>query len=167
MPKAKRSRAKTATKKRLRIRRRKPRRVVSVRTSNKVMRGRASKEKRYGPRKDLSGSIQSYVEALPEPTREIAEELVALVRKTVPDATSELKWGMPVFSHYGMFCYLRAQSKLVRFGFYDYADAMRDPNRRLEGAGKGKHVKVKTPKDIDRDLFAGWIRTAAKLNAAD
>jgi hypothetical protein len=127
---------------------------------------RTAKPRVAAPRKDLGAKIDGYLAKLKGPVHGIAEALVALVQGAVPQATAELKWGMPVFSHRGLLCYVRAQAGYVRFGFYDHARAMEDPGGRLEGGGNGKHVKIAALQEVDRDRFASWLRTAARLNAS-
>jgi hypothetical protein len=123
-------------------------------------------EKLHAKRRDLGQKIGGYVAKLKGPVRETVTALVALVEGAVPEARAEIKWGMPVFSHHGLLCYLRAQAGYVRFGFYDHAKAMDDPGGRLEGGGNGRHVKIATVGEIDHPRFASWVRAAARLNSA-
>lgn len=118
-------------------------------------------------RTDLGTPVDAYLSDVKGPMREVCDALVAAVKEAVPDATGELKWGMPVYSHHGMLCYFRAYAHYVRFGFYDHADGLDDPGARLEGTGKGRNVKLYALADLDRPRLVSWIREVAARNAAE
>jgi len=118
----------------------------------------------YGTRADKGAPIETYVARLSGDQRAIADQLVSIIANALPGATSELKWGMPVWSVGGqMLAYFRAQKHDVRFGLaYVTGLALPDPEGRLEGTGSdGKHVKLTSPAQIDPARFAEWLKTAA------
>jgi len=122
-------------------------------------------KKDYGTRADKGGAIDPYLAKLKGPVREIANALVALVEKNVKGASAEIKWGMPVFSHHGLLCYLRAYPKYVRFGFYQ-SEGLDDPKGLLSGSGQGGHLRLESAAQIDAKQIATWLRAAAAHNAA-
>lgn len=120
----------------------------------------ANRKSTWGRRTDLGTPVDGYLSALSGPVREICDTLVAVVREAVPDAAGEIKWGMPVFSHHGLLCYIRARPGYVRFGFYDHTEGLDDPEHQLEG----KNVKYRSVEEIDRERLVAWIRVVAEAN---
>jgi hypothetical protein len=60
----------------------------------------------------------------------------------------------------------KAASKHLTFGFWRGA-SIDDPSGRLETSGQVMaHVKLRTPEDVDRELFASWLRQARDLTVA-
>jgi len=118
------------------------------------------------PRRSKSASsVEEMLSALDANQRAIVEALRALVKKTDPQATEALKWGMPVFEDNGMLCYIAPMSNTVNFGFYQDASEFDDPNGLLEGTGKKmRHVKLRSAGDIQKALFTKWLRRAVELN---
>ena len=120
--------------------------------------------KKYGKRSDLGGSIDGYLARLDDQPRAICDALVRLIKAAAPVATSELTWGLPVFSINGaMVCYFRVQKAYIRFGLAPGA-ALDDPDRVLYGSGDGKHMKLTSTKDIDPKRMTGWVKAVASLN---
>lgn len=110
--------------------------------------------------------IQAYLDALDDSQREIVLALRRIVLAAAPGAEEEIKWGRPVYSKGGMLCYVQAGRSHVTFGLARGAE-LADPDGVLEGTGKLlRHAKVRTKADIRKDLFAGWVRESAALNAA-
>lgn len=96
--------------------------------------------------------------------QKLIKTLRKLVKKKAPSLVESVKWGngcwvgkeRPVI-------YLYADKDHLQFGFF-YGTALSDPKGRLIGKGKFvRHVKIRTPKDIDEKLLGGWIRQAIKL----
>jgi len=120
--------------------------------------------KKYGKRSDLGASIDGYLAGLDGPPRAICHALVKLIQAAAP-VTSELKWGMPVFSINGtMVCYFRVQKAYIRFGLAPGA-ALDDPDRVLYGSGDGKHMKLTSTKDIDQKRMTGWVKAVASAHS--
>lgn len=131
-----------------------------------VKKAQAKKSTAYGKRRDFGGPIESYISTLVGDQRAIAERLRAIIKKVAPGAEEQLKWGMPVYSKGGLLCYFRAFGGHVSFGFYDHRDALDDPRRVLDGAGKGAHVKLRHLDEIDQPRIETWIRAVSARNAA-
>ena len=94
----------------------------------------------------------------------ICATLITLIKKAAPAATSELKWGMPVFTINGeMVCYFRVQKKYVRFGLAPGA-TLDDADGVLYGSGDGKHLKIASAKDLDpkrQNQLTAWVKAVA------
>lgn len=119
----------------------------------------------YARRDDLGEKADAYFAAIPEPFRAIAARVRKIVRAAAPDASEEIKWGMPVYSRKGLLCYVRFQSAYLSLGFYEAGTSLGDPDGLLAGTGeKMRHVKIRGPKDVRPDLFARWVLEAADYN---
>lgn len=107
----------------------------------------------------------AYYAALPADLRELAERLRRLVKDAAPRASEAIKWGMPVFEHRGMLCYICGNDGYVRLGFYKQGVYLSDPDGLLEGTGEAmRHVKVRSLKDIRAGLFSAWVKRAVEIN---
>ena len=94
--------------------------------------------------------------------RALLESLRAIVVKTVPDATAELKWGVPIYHRNGKrICALASFKEHVGINFFAPPASLSDPKKKLEGAGSTQRMlKVRTAKDIDRTSIAKWLKAA-------
>jgi hypothetical protein len=109
-------------------------------------------------------TVDEYVRSLDGWQAEIVAALRGQVRKAVPDAREAFKWAQPVYEVNGPFCYIKAFSKYVNFGFWRGVD-LDDPLGLLEGTGdKMRHVKLTSVKDIRKKAFQEYLRAAANLN---
>ncbi|HVV86328.1 MAG TPA: DUF1801 domain-containing protein [Kofleriaceae bacterium] len=120
-------------------------------------------DRTYAQRADLGAPADSYFTRQPAPIRAILEELRGLVESEVPDATSSLKWGMPVYAIGGKsIVSLAAHTSHVNLILWGPPDAYLDPHGHLSGEGKtGRHLKVTSLDDLPRNEIRGWVQTAA------
>ena len=59
-------------------------------------------------------------------------------------------------------CAIRPAKDYVALRFYQSGVDLDDPDGLLEGTGKKmRHVKIWSERDIKRQLFASWIKSAA------
>ena len=95
--------------------------------------------------------------------RILLEKLRALVMKTVPDATVEIKWGVPFYRRDGKnLCALASFKDHVAINFFASPSALADPQKKLEGSGKSNRMlKVRTAADIDSASITRWLKAAA------
>lgn len=120
---------------------------------------------RPAPRADLGVSADGYYAALEPVHKDIAERLRRVVKDAAPKASEVIKWGMPVFEHKGLLCYIQSANGYVKLGFYEQGIYLSDPDGLLEGTGEAmRHVKVRASKDIRAGLFAAWVKRAVELN---
>nr|WP_246405381.1 DUF1801 domain-containing protein [Nocardiopsis algeriensis] len=105
---------------------------------------------------------------MPETQREIAGLLLPLVEEALP-GTGAVWHGHPVWSlgdRPGMspVCYLRAHRSHVSFGFWQ-GQELSDPSGRLDaGARSMAQVRLRSPEDVDAELFADWLSQARGLH---
>lgn len=110
-------------------------------------------------------SYDLWVEDQPAKHRKIIGALRKLVKKTAPRLEEVVKWGNGCHAApEGPIIYLYAGAKdHVQLGFFIGAK-VKDPKGLLEGSGQYvRHVKVRTPADIDARYFASLIRSAVKI----
>ena len=84
--------------------------------------------------------------------------------KAAPEASGSIKWAQPVYEQHGPFAYVKAFTTAVNFGFWRGAD-LTDPDGALEGTGdRMRHVKLRSPEDVDAKRFTAWVKEAVALN---
>lgn len=90
----------------------------------------------------------------------LVEAVRALVKRTVPSVSEEVKYGGLVFSSGVMFCGVFAYKQHVSVEFGSGA-LIADPLGHLEGGGKGRrHLKLHTVKDIEAKCLAHYLPLA-------
>ena len=94
--------------------------------------------------------------------RALTQSLRNLVKRSIPEAVEQLKWGNPTYTVDGknVAC-IMFYSDHVNLGFFMGA---RLKSRRLEGTGKGlRHVKVRSKADVDEREFGRLLKEATAL----
>lgn len=116
-------------------------------------------------RADFGAPIAGFFAKQPPPLRPIVDALRALIEEAAPEASSSLKWGMPVYEIGGaMMCAVGAHKAHVNLIMAGPPDAFPDPGGRLSGAGKtGRHLKLTKLEDLPRTAVKAWLRKAAEL----
>ncbi len=118
-------------------------------------------------RADLGADVGLYFDSLSGDQAALARRLDGIVRKSAPKATGAIKWGMPVYEHHGMLCYIRARPKYVTLGFYGQATGMSDPKGLMEGTGKGmRHIKIYPEMKVEDAYLSGMVKQAVRANEA-
>ncbi len=123
--------------------------------------------------------VEAFLAAYPEPIAELAEELRAVVLGAVPDAVERVRPGWrligydaPVGRRKRYFCYIAPERQHIHLGF-EHGAEMRDPERRLTGAGITRQVRWLTfqPGDPVPRAAAGRLvleaRRVALLSAGE
>jgi hypothetical protein len=120
--------------------------------------------KKMGPRADFGAPVDGFFARQPPALRPILDELRAMVAEAAPDATSSLKWGMPVYTVGGeMFCALAGFKAHVNLILSGPQGTYADPDGLLEGEGTtGRHLKVRSLEGLPRAAVRGWLRAAVK-----
>jgi hypothetical protein len=109
-------------------------------------------------------SVDSYIDALPDHLRPIAQATRAAIDDAFPAGTAAIRWAHPTWSlGKTPVCYVKAASQHLTFGFWKGASLL-DPSGRLETSGQVlAHVKLRSLHDVDPRLFAVWIEQAVQL----
>lgn len=98
----------------------------------------------------------------------VAKAVRALAKKSVKGIEEYVNpWKIPSFDSNGPLCCFMVGKEHVTFAFMRGA-ALSDPERLLEGTGKGvRHVKLRSVADVKRPGVKKLIVEAAKLNKKD
>lgn len=116
-------------------------------------------------RADYGNKAAGWFAALDGSIAPLAEDLRALIQKTVPEATECIKWGTPNYEKDGGICSIRSGKGFVALQFGPIGTSLEDPDGLLEGTGKAmRHVKIRAKTDLKKQLFTSWIKQAAKAN---
>jgi hypothetical protein len=108
--------------------------------------------------------VDAFIDKASANVRPVLEDLRELVRKELPQAKEEIKWGRPVYSLNHIVCYLAESGDHANLGFYRGIE-LQDPKGLLEGEGKKlRHIKVYNREEIRRRWYGTLIRQAAKLD---
>ena len=109
-------------------------------------------------------TIDEYIAAMPAPLADVAADARRVIDAGLDGADSAIKWAHPTWSLGKQpICYLKAASKHVTLGFWRGA-SIDDPSGRLETSGEVMaHTKLRSPADVDEELFADWLRQAREL----
>jgi len=118
-------------------------------------------------KKPAGPSVETYFAQQPADKRAMLEKLRALVIKGVPDAKSSIKWGVPFYQRNGSnVCALAVFKDYVGINFFAPPEALVDPSKKLEGAGKGNRMlKVRSTADIDSASILRWLKAAAAASS--
>lgn len=107
--------------------------------------------------------VDAYIAALDASIRPVAEAVRDLVRSAAPETRETLKWGYPCYVGNGDICSIMPAKGYVRLQFFQ-GIALSDPDRLLEGTGKGmRHVKVTGAESLPRDAIRTMVREATAL----
>lgn len=119
--------------------------------------------KMYAKRADLGAPVDGFFAKQPPALRPILDELRAMVGDAAPEATSQIKWGMPFYSIGGeIVCALAGFKAHVNLILPGPPGTYPDPDARLDGDGKtGKHLKLRALEDLPRATVREWLRVAA------
>ena len=117
-----------------------------------------------GGKKGPRPPIDAFISQASPTVRPVLRDLRELIRKELPEATEEIKWGRPVYSLNHIVCYLAASTDHANLGFYRGIE-LQDPRGLLEGDGKKlRHIKVYKREEIRRQWYRTLIRQAARLD---
>ncbi len=112
-------------------------------------------------------SVDHYLSTRSEEVRPLLDELRAFIHASLPGATEDLDYGVPVFLNANgvPVLYLFGSKKHVNFGFLRAAE-LSDPEGVLKGSGKpSKHIRLLPGKPVDKDLLAGFIHQCSVIKA--
>jgi hypothetical protein len=110
-------------------------------------------------------TVDDYVRGLKGWQKDVVSELRKVILSAAPKATESIKWAQPVYEANGPFCYVRAFTNTVNFGFWRGADLADGEPRLQSGGQRMAHIKIAGPEDVDVKAFAVLVRKAVALNA--
>jgi hypothetical protein len=109
-------------------------------------------------------SVEAWVKAKAKGWQgELVHKLVAVARAAAPDAEVTIKWNQPVVLQNGPVAFIKPAKAHVTFGFWRGAE-LADPDEKLEGGDRMKHLKLPSPEALDEAQLKRWVRAAVALN---
>lgn len=107
-------------------------------------------------------AASTYIAKQAPDKRALLTRLDAIVMRSVPQAKTTMKWGVPFYELDGVrVCALASFKDNVGINFFAPPDRLADPAKKLEGAGKSNRMlKVRTAKDIDVPAITRWLKAA-------
>ena len=115
------------------------------------------------PKMKAYATFALYLADQPPKNRTVIRALRKFVGRTAPELEEAVKWGNGCWvKGKAPIAYVYSDKDHVQFGFIR-GSSLKDPKGLLQGKGEYvRHVKVRTPKDIDEKAFAALLRQAAK-----
>lgn len=111
----------------------------------------------------MNPHVKSIIDAWPEPQRSIARRLTQVILEAEPALTESVKWRSPTFALDRNLCNIMCHGHHVNLQLFDGA-ALPDPQRRLQGTGKGmRHISYRSVDDVDAQVVTEFVRRAAAL----
>jgi hypothetical protein len=126
-----------------------------------AMTGKASDAKTA----DGDAPVFAYIASLPQPQRDIAEQIDALAARTLPGLRRAVKWGMAYYGVDDGWCFTSgAFVGHVKVMFIRGTDLQPEPPVKPIGMGKNtRGVELASVDDIEEDRITSWIRQAATM----
>lgn len=124
-----------------------------------AMTGKASDAKTA----DGDAPVFAYIASLPQPQRDIAEQIDALAARTFPGVRRAVKWGMAYYGVAGGWCFASgAFVGHVKLMFIRGTELEPEPPVTPIGMGKQtRGVELATVGDLDEPQIASWMQQAA------
>jgi len=116
----------------------------------------------------VAAVVKDAVAGKPAEYRATVRGLRATIKALAPGVTETVNpWGLIAFEHDGPIATLLIATKHISLVFWR-GTALPDPAGLLEGTGKGaRHVKLRTPADVERAAVTALIKAAVALNRAE
>ena len=109
--------------------------------------------------------VFAYIASLPQPQRDIAEQIDALAARTLPGLRRAVKWGMAYYGVEGGWCFTSgAFVGHVKVMFIRGTDLEPEPPVRPTGMGKQtRGVELGSLDELDEPQLASWMEQAAEM----
>ncbi|MCX2678733.1 DUF1801 domain-containing protein [Galbibacter sp. EGI 63066] len=115
--------------------------------------------------KDLKPkTVDEYINAAPEESRKIMQELKKIIESTIPNAEGGISWNVPIYKYNGILAGFDVAKKHVSFGI----DSLKDEDRRIleeKGYKTGKKtIQIRFEQNVPAVEIKRLIMEQAKLN---
>ena len=113
-----------------------------------------------------SALIDARIEELGDWRGEMLARLRALIKQADADVAEEWKWGVPVWSHYGLICTGETYKKVVKMTFAKGA-SLQDPSGLFNSSLEGKvrrAIDVHEGEKLDMKALKALVRAAVAFN---
>ena len=117
------------------------------------------KRETFQPKSDTD----AYASRLKPPMKEMVKGLRKIILDASKGINENMKWGNLVYECNGLVCAIVNHKSHVNLEFW-HGTALKDPKKMLQGTGKRmRHIKLRTPDDIDSKQISTWIKESIKL----
>jgi len=112
-------------------------------------------------------SFQDWINDQSAKNQKTIKALRSFIKKNAPQLEEAVKWGNGCYiGRNNGVIYLFADKEWVQYGFFNGVN-LSDPKNQLEGKSKYiRHIKVRSPADIDEVYFSELLQQAVKSEAA-
>lgn len=109
--------------------------------------------------------VSTYIEALPDAKRAVAEQLRELIHTMVPQVEERYSFKLPFYHYFGMFCYINEVKPGMELCFCRGKDLLLSwPQLELKGRAMVASVLLTEEKEIDRLQIGQLLLHAAEWN---
>jgi uncharacterized protein len=113
----------------------------------------------------MNKNVDSYIEALPDTKREIAEALRELIFAVVPHVEERYSYKIPMYHYFGMFCYMNEVKQGIDLGFMRGRDLVFAwPQLETRNRAIVASVVLTSKKDITQLNIEALLLSAAAWN---
>ncbi|MCK0142819.1 DUF1801 domain-containing protein [Aliiroseovarius sp. F20344] len=111
--------------------------------------------------------VDDYIGKCNAPVVPLLKDLRAYIHATLPGASEDMQYGVPVFlnAHGAPVLYLFGSKEYVNFGFLRSSE-LSDPNGVLEGSGKpSKHIRVLPGRPVDWAGLTAFVTQCESISS--
>ncbi len=119
------------------------------------------------PKMKSYASFDHYLKDQRPKNQAVIRALRRFVKRVQPELVESVKWSNGCWLNNGkpVACVYAGAPEYTQFGFL-YGSKLKDPGKLLEGNGAWvRHIKVRTPKDIDERAYGALLKQAARRSA--
>jgi uncharacterized protein YdeI (YjbR/CyaY-like superfamily) len=110
--------------------------------------------------------IDAYIKRAAPFARPILTHLREVVHAACPEVEETIKWGMPMFTHHGILCFMAAFKQHAGFGFWKGSKVV-DDREEQAGTAMGQFGRLTEVEQLpSRRSLEAYVRKAMRLNEA-
>lgn len=110
--------------------------------------------------------IDAYIKRAAPFARPILTHLREVVHSACPEVEETIKWGMPMFTHHGILCFMAAFKQHAGFGFWKGLKVV-DDREEQAGTAMGQFGRLTEVGQLpSRRILEAYVRKAMRLNEA-
>lgn len=107
---------------------------------------------------EKSQTVDAYISSFPKPTRDLLQQVRAMIRKAAPKAEEVISYGMPAYKQDGMLVYFAGYARHI--GFYPTSTGIKAFEKEIAAY---KHSKGAVQFPLDKPLPAVLIARIVKF----